>query len=55
VKSGKRGVAVTITGCINALGNLVPAVLIFAFDNFKNHMLIGASPGTHGTSHSSGW
>lgn len=46
--SGERGVIVTIIGCIKALRNSVPPVLIFAHVYFKICMLTGATPGTHG-------
>jgi hypothetical protein len=55
VTSGERGVNVTIIACINALGNSIPPVLIFPRVHFKINMLNSAPPGTHGTSHPSGW
>jgi hypothetical protein len=46
VKSGERGVAVGIDSLVNS----IPPQLIFSLANFKNYMLIGASPGTYRTS-----
>lgn len=55
ITSGERGTNITIIGCINALGNSVPPVLIFPRVHLKNPMLNGAPPGTYGTCHPSGW
>lgn len=55
VPSERKGVTVTIIGCINALVNSIPSVLISTYVHFKNYMLISAPPGTHETSHHSNW
>ena len=55
VTSAERGVNVTLIGCINALGNSIPPVLIFPRVNFKTHMLHGAPPESLGVAHPSGW
>jgi hypothetical protein len=40
--SGERGINVTITVAVNAIGNHVPPMLIFPKVHFKDHMLTGA-------------
>lgn len=55
VTSGERGALVTICCGVNALGNSIPPFLIFPRVNFKDHMIIGAPPGTVGVANPSGW
>lgn len=53
--SGERGITVTMIGCINAIGNAIPPMLIFPRVFYKEHMLKGAPPGSVGDANSSGW
>ena len=55
ITSTERGFNTTLIACINAVGNSVPPVFVFPRVNFKNHMLAGAPPGSHGTCNPSGW
>lgn len=55
ITSAERGTLVTLCGAINALGNSVPPFLIYPRVHFKDHMILGAPPGSVGVSHSSGW
>lgn len=53
--SAERGQLVTLSCCINALGNHIPPMLIFPRVHFKDFMLKGAPPGTIGGANLSGW
>lgn len=53
--SGERGANITVIGCINAVGNSIPPMMIFPRVNFREIMLNGAPPGTIGQAHKSGW
>lgn len=53
--SQERGQLVTICCTINALGNTVPPFMVYPRVYFKQHMIIGAPPGTAGNAHPSGW
>lgn len=55
VTSHERGQLVTACCTINALGNSIPPFMIFPRVHFKATMLIGAPPGSAGSSHPSGW
>lgn len=55
VTSAERGSNVTLISAINAVGNHVPPMMVFPRVNFKDHMLIGAPPGTVGAAAPSGW
>jgi hypothetical protein len=55
VTSGERGTLVTMCGAVSAIGNAVPPMLIFPRVNFRNHMIIGAPPGTLGVAQKTGW
>lgn len=55
ITSGERGTLVTMLGTINAAGNSVPPFMVFPRVHFKEIMLHGASPGTVGVAHQSGW
>lgn len=48
VSSGERRITVAIIGCIKAVRNSLPPVLIFTRVHFKICMLTGATPGIHG-------
>lgn len=52
--SQERGRLVTICCTINALGNAVPPFMVYPRVYFKQHMILGASPGTVGSAHPSG-
>lgn len=53
--SGERGINVTMIAAINGIGNHVPPLLVFPRVHFKEHMLVGAPPGTVGAANLSGW
>lgn len=55
ITSAERGTLVTMIGAINAIGNSVPPLLVFPRKNFKQHMLVGAPPGSEGAANPSGW
>ena len=53
--SQERGQLVTVCCTINAIGNTVPPFMVYPRVNFKQHMIIGAPPGTAGSAYPSGW
>ena len=53
--SAERGGLITVSACVNALGNHIPPMMVFPRVNFKDFMLKGAPPGTIGGDNSSGW
>ena len=53
--SAERGTLITLVGCVNASGNSIPPFLVFPRVYFKDHMLIGAPPGSVGNAHPTGW
>lgn len=55
VTSAERGQLITMSACVNAIGNHIPPMLIFPRVNFKEFMLKGAPPGTIGGANPSGW
>lgn len=55
ITSSERGTLVTMVGCINAIGNNIPPLLIFPRKNYKDFMIKNAPPGTVGVASSSGW
>ena len=55
ITSAERGSLVTAMCCVNAIGNSIPPFMIFPRVHFKDHMILGAPPGTVGVAHSSGW
>lgn len=55
IRSGERGVNVTVCCCINAIGNYIPPAFIFPRVNFKAEMVRGAPPGSLGLANPSGW
>jgi hypothetical protein len=48
-------VNVSVTACINGLGDSIPPVLIFPRVLFKIYMLNSAPPDRHGNSHPNRW
>lgn len=55
VTSAERGANVTLITAVSAIGNQVPPMLVFPRVHFKDHMIIGAPPGTIGAASPSGW
>ena len=55
VTSAKRGTLDTINCTINAIGNSIPPSFIFPRVRFKDRMLKGASEGSVGDAHESGF
>nr|XP_034837850.1 uncharacterized protein LOC117994082 [Maniola hyperantus] len=55
VTSGEKGTLVTTCYIVNALGNVLPPVMIFPRVHFKQHMISGAPTGTLGLANVSGW
>lgn len=55
VTSSERGTLVTMVGCVNAIGNNIPPLLIFPRKNYKDYMIKNAPPGTVGVASTSGW
>lgn len=53
--SAERGSLVTMIGCINAIGNYIPPMLIFPRVHLKDHMLKDSPTGTIGAANQSGW
>lgn len=53
--SAERGTQTTMIGCINAIGNYIPPMLIFPRVHLKEHMLKESPPGTVGAANQSGW
>lgn len=53
--SAERGQLVTVICAVSATGNHVPPMMIFPRVKFKEHMIIGAPPGTLGSANPSGW
>lgn len=53
--SAERGQLVTMVGCINAVGNSIPPMLIFPRKFFKKQMIKGSPPGSIGGANPSGW
>lgn len=55
VTSGEKGTLVTTCVIISASGAAIPPVMVFPRVHFKEHMLMGAPPGTLGLATPSGW
>lgn len=55
VTSAEKGTLVTTCYIINAIGNVLPPVLIFPRVNFKQHMIAEAPSGTLGLANPTGW
>ena len=53
--SAERGTLSTATICMNALGNYIPPMIIFPRVRMKEHLKIGAPPGSLCVAHKSGW
>lgn len=53
--SAERGNLVTMCGCINALGNSIPPLLIFPRVHFKDYMIQSGPKDCIGVAHPSGW
>ncbi|KAJ8913928.1 hypothetical protein NQ315_005726 [Exocentrus adspersus] len=54
VTSGEKGTLVTTCAFISASGNRIPPAMVFPRVHFKEHMLLGAPPGTLGLAQPSG-
>lgn len=55
ITSSERGTLVTMCGCINAIGNNIPPLLVFPRKNFKDYMIKNGPPGAVGVATPSGW
>jgi hypothetical protein len=55
VTSGERGINVTVTVPVNAIGNHVPPMFIFPRVHFKYYMLTGAPAASIGGANPAGW
>ncbi|XP_041349129.1 jerky protein homolog-like [Gigantopelta aegis] len=53
--SAERGTLSTATICMNALGNYIPPMIIFPRVRMKEHLKMGAPPGSLCVVHKSGW
>ena len=53
--SAERGTLSTATICMNALGNYIQPMIIFPRVRMKEHLKIGAPPGSLCVAHKSGW
>ena len=53
--SGERGTLVTLCCCVSAMGTAIPPFLVFPRVRVKEHMKLGAPPGTEVAAHPSGW
>ena len=53
--SAERGELVTVEYCVNAVGNVIPPLLVFPRVHFRNHFLNGAPTGAIGRASRSGW
>ena len=55
IRSGERGVNVTMCSCVSAAGMALPPAFIFPRVRFTSQMLRGAPAGSLGLANSSGW
>ncbi|KAJ8942856.1 hypothetical protein NQ314_009918 [Rhamnusium bicolor] len=55
VTSGEKGILVTTCAFISASGNTIPPIMVLPRVYFKDHMLVGAPPGTLGLAQPTGW
>ncbi|CAI6355275.1 unnamed protein product [Macrosiphum euphorbiae] len=55
ITSAERGTLVTMCLAVNAVGNAIPPMFVFARVNYKDHFIRGGKPGCIGTSNKLGW
>lgn len=55
VTSAERGELITVSACVNALGNHIPPMMVFPRVKFRDYMLKGAPSGTIGGANPSVW
>lgn len=55
VTSAERGELITVSACVNALGNHIPPMMVFPRVSYKDYMLKGAPPEAIGGANPSGW
>ena len=53
--SAEQGELVTVEYCVNAVGNVIPPLLVFPRVHFRDHFLNGAPTGAIGRASRSGW
>ena len=55
IVSAERGQLVTLCCDISATGNMIPPMMIFPRNHFKEHFIKGSPTGSIGCAHPSGW